>query len=409
MMRAVTFGRSLGSVLINRNVTLLALCQALLVTGNVLLVSVTALIGTSLAADPLLATLPVAVQFGGMMLATLPVSLLMKRIGRRNGFVLGNLIGIGGALLCLSALHYRSLTLFCIGTGFIGACIGISQLYRFAAVDACDGDAKNRAIGLVMTGGIAAALLGPNLAIWSREWLPETLYGGSFIGLIGLYLLVLTALRWIRIPAASAEEISGEQRPLAQIMAQPVFMVAIIGAVVSYAVMALIMNATPLAMTGCGFDFPTTAGVIQWHVLGMFAPSFLTGRMISRYGTSHVMFCGAALMLGCIVINLLGISEWHFSAALLLLGVGWNLLFIGSTSLLTEAYLPAEKARVQGVNDMLVSMSVMLASFFSGVLQNLFGWATVNQAMLPLVLVATIAILLFNRYQLRQPVETLSD
>lgn len=403
-MSAVQPGWGLGSVLINRNVTLLALCQALLVTGNVLLVSVTALIGTLLAVDPLLATLPVAIQFGGMMLATLPVSLLMKRIGRRNGFVLGNVIGIGGALLCLSALHYRSLALFCVGTGLIGACIGISQLYRFAAIDACEGDAKNRAIGLVMTGGIAAAVLGPNLAIWSRDWLPETLYGGSFIGLIGLYLLALSALRGVRIPAASAEEVSGEQRPLAQIMVQPVFMVAVTGAVVSYAVMALIMNATPLAMIGCGFDFPTTAGVIQWHVLGMFAPSFLTGRMISRFGVTQVMFCGAALMLGCIVINLLGISEWHFSAALLLLGVGWNLLFIGSTSLLTDAYLPAEKARVQGINDMLVSMSVMLASFFSGVLQNLFGWEVVNQAMLPLVLIATIAILAFNRHQLRQSI-----
>lgn len=387
----------ISSFLINRNVSLLAICQALLVTGNVLLVSVTALIGDLLTSDPMLATLPVAVQFGGMMVATLPISLLMKRIGRRRGFMLGNLIGILGALVCMTALQYRSLMLFCVGTGLVGACIGIGQLYRFAAVDASDADAKNRAIGLVMTGGLAAALIGPNLAIQSRDWLPETLYAGSFIGLIGLYLLALVALSRVQIPAASQEEVSGEQRPLVEIIRQPVFMVAVLGAMVAFAVMALIMNATPLAMTGCGFDFPTTAGVIQWHVVGMFAPSFLTGRLISRYGVIPVMLSGAVLMLACILINLQGISHLHFTSALLLLGVGWNLLFIGSTSLVTQAYRPAEKARVQGVNDMLVSMSVMLASFFAGALQNLFGWQLVNQAMLPLLVLVVIAILIYHR------------
>ncbi len=389
--------RWIRAVLINRNVALLAICQALLVTGNVLLVSVTALIGNLLSPDPMLATLPVAVQFGGMMIATLPVSLLMKRIGRRGGFVLANLIGICGALVCLAALQYHVLAIFCVGTGLIGACIGISQLYRFAAVDASDSDAKNRAIGLVMSGGLFAALVGPNLAIWSRDWLPHTLYGGSFLGLIGLYLLALIALSRVRIPAATQEEISGAQRPLTQIIRQPVFMLAVLGSLVAYAVMALIMNATPLAMTGCGFDFPTTAGVIQWHVVGMFAPSFLTARLINRFGVIPVMLSGAMLMLACILINLQGISQLHFSGALLLLGVGWNLLFIGSTSLVTEAYQPAEKARVQGINDMLVSMSVMLASFFAGALQNLFGWQLVNQAMLPLLAVVVIAILVFNR------------
>ncbi|MEH6472891.1 MAG: MFS transporter [Halopseudomonas sp.] len=219
----------LRSTLINRDVTLLAGCQALLVTGNVLLVSVTALIGNLLTAEPMLATLPVATQFAGMMVATLPVSLLMKRIGRRRGFVLGNLIGIAGAMVCITGLQFRSLALFCVGTGLIGACIGISQLYRFAAVDASDTDSKNRAIGLVMTGGVAAALIGPNLAVWTREWLPQTLYGGSFIGLIGLYLLALAALSQVRIPPASHEEIQGDQRPLAQIVSQPVFLVAVPG------------------------------------------------------------------------------------------------------------------------------------------------------------------------------------
>ncbi|MFT6914471.1 MAG: putative MFS family arabinose efflux permease [Motiliproteus sp.] len=389
--------KGLKSVFINRDVTLLAICQALLVTGNVLLVSVTALIGNWLTTEPILATLPVAMQFGGMMLATLPVSLLMKRIGRRRGFVLGNIIGIVGAVICLSGLQQRSLALFCIGTGLIGACIGISQLYRFAAVDASDDVSRHRAIGLVMTGGIAAALVGPNLAVWTREWLPQTLYGGSFIGLIGLYLLTLLALSRIRIPPPSSEEVHGQQRPLSEILRQPVFRVAVLGAMVAYAVMALIMTATPLAMSGYGFGFPSTAGVIQWHVLGMFAPSFLTGRLISRYGIIQIMLTGAVLMIVSVLINVQGVSEGHFSIALLLLGVGWNFLYIGSTSLVTQSYRPAEKAKVQGVNDMLVSLAVMLAAFFAGLLQNLFGWQSVNLAMLPLLLLVVAVIVLFHR------------
>ncbi|MEH6824691.1 MAG: MFS transporter [Motiliproteus sp.] len=393
----------LKSHFINRNVTLLATCQALLVTGNVLLVSVSALIGHLLAADPMLATLPVATQFGGMTLATLPASLLMKRIGRRRGFILGNIIGILGAMVCMVGLQLESLLLFCVGTGLIGACIGISQLYRFAAVDASASKSKNRAIGLVMSGGVVAALIGPNLAVWTRDWLPYTQYSGSFIGLISLYLLALLALSWVRIPAPSQEEIRGRQRPLAQIISQPVFLVAVLGAMVSYAVMALIMTATPLAMNSCGFDFPTTAGVIQWHVLGMFAPSFLTGRLLSRFGVIRIMLLGAALMIACILVNLQGISEVHFSVALLLLGVGWNFLFIGSTSLVTEAYLPAEKAKVQGMNDLLVALTVMLSTFFAGVLQNLFGWQQVNQAMLPLLFFIAAAVIVFHRQRLINP------
>ncbi|MFT5721618.1 MAG: putative MFS family arabinose efflux permease [Motiliproteus sp.] len=389
--------KRLQSVLINRDVALLATCQALLVTGNVLLVSVTSLIGNRLTTEPILATLPVAMQFGGMMLATLPVSLLMKRIGRRRGFILGNLIGIVGAAICLSGLQLSSLLLFCIGTGLIGACIGISQLYRFAAVDASNDASRHRAIGLVMTGGIVAALVGPNLAVWTREWLPQTLYGGSFIGLIGLYLLTLLALSRIRIPPPSAEEIHGQQRPLSEILRQPVFRVAVFGAMVAYAVMALIMTATPLAMSGCGFGFPSTAGVIQWHVLGMFAPSFLTGHLISRYGIIPIMLTGTVLMIVSVLINLAGVSEGHFTIALLLLGVGWNFLYIGSTSLVTQSYRLAEKAKVQGINDMLVSLAVMLSAFFAGVLHNLFGWQSVNLAMLPLLLLVVAVIVVFHR------------
>ena len=388
------------SWLINRNVALLAGCQALLVTGNVLLVSVLALIGNQLADQPALATLPVAVQFLGTMLAAYPASLLMKRIGRRAGFWLANGLGISGALVCLWALKLQALPLFCIGAALVGACIGICQMYRFAAVDVSDEAHKHRAISLVMGGGLVAALLGPNLAVWSRDWLPEVLYGGSYVALIGLYLLSIAALGAVRIPAPADEEAYGAQRPMGQIVRQPVFIVAVLGAVVAYAAMVLIMNATPLSMVACGFSFAATAGVIQWHVVGMFAPSFITGRLIGRFGVTRIMLLGAVLMIACILVNLQGITELHFTSALLLLGVGWNFLFIGSTSLLTEAYQPAEKAKVQGINEMLVSLTVMFASFFSGMLQNLQGWDWVNQSMLPPLVLIVVAIVWYGRLSL---------
>ncbi|WP_243633744.1 MFS transporter [Motiliproteus coralliicola] len=388
---------ALSSFFINRSVALLALCQALLTTGNVLLVSVLALIGNQLADQPALATLPVAIQFLGTMLAAYPASLLMKRIGRRAGFWIGNGLGIVGALVAFWALGRESLLLFCFGSALIGACIGISQLYRFAAVDVSDEAHKHRAISLVMAGGLVAALVGPALAIWSRDWLPDLLYGGNYLALVLIYLLAITALGWVRVPPSSDEEVHGQARPIAEVVRQPVFIVAVLGAVVAYAVMVLIMNATPLSMQACGFSFGITAGVIQWHVLGMFAPSFITGRLISRFGVTTIMLVGSVLMIGCILVNLQGIGRWHFTSALILLGVGWNFLFIGSTSLLTEAYRPAEKARAQGINEMLVSMSVMVASFCSGLLQNLWGWDWVNLAMAPPLLLVVVAIVWLSR------------
>nr|WP_246480507.1 MFS transporter [Motiliproteus sediminis] len=376
---------------------LLALCQALLISGNILLVAVTALIGQELALSPLLATLPVAIQFGGMMVATLPASLLMKRIGRRRGFVLGNLVGIAGAMVALLGLWWGLFALFCCGTFLLGCCIGISQLYRFAAVDASPAEQKHRAISWVMSGGLLAAVLGPNLAIWTRDWLPEVLYAGSFAGLVGLYLLALALLGLVRIPPPSSAEVEGEERPLAEVARQPVFVVAVLGAMVSYAVMALIMTATPLAMLACGHSFAATAGVIQWHVLGMFAPSFVTGRLISRFGTGPMMLAGCALMIACILINLQGVSEWHFLLALGVLGIGWNFLYISATGLVTDAYQPAEKARVQGLNDVLVSVTVMAATFGAGALQNALGWAPVNLIMLAPLVGMVMVLLWFER------------
>lgn len=380
----------------NRNVLLLALCQALLTTGNVLLVSVTALIGRTLSPAPELTTLPVAMQFVGLMMATIPASLIMKRIGRKNGFYLGNSIGIGGALACVLALNESLFGLFCVGTFLLGIGIGFGTLYRFAAVEVCAPEQKNRAISLVMAGGVIAAVAGPALAVSSQQWIDDVPFQGAFVGLLLLYSIALMLLSLIRVPAASAEEQSGEQRPVLAIVSQPDFIAAVVTGMVGYAVMNLLMTATPLAMDRCGFAFNTVANVIEWHVLGMFVPSFFTGSLVNRFGIRPLIYTGAALLIVCILINLSGTSQWHFFIALLCLGVGWNFMFIPATQLITTTYRPAEKSKAQASNEFLVFSVVTVSALSSGWLESSLGWFTMNWMMLPVVLWA-VAVVWFTR------------
>ncbi len=381
----------------NRSVILLSLCQALLGTGNVLLIAVNGLIGKSLSPTPALITLPIAMQFVGLMLATIPASLIMQRIGRRNGFYLGNSVGIIGALISALALVYQTFPLFCFGTLLLGVGIGFGTLYRFAAVEACPPEEKNRAISLVMLGGVLAAVVGPALAVESRNWVSDQMFVGSFLGLVGLYVLALLLLTGVKIPKPQVlTEAEGVQRSLLEIVSQPIFIVAVVVGMVSYAVMNLLMTATPLAMARCGFSFPQTAWVIEWHVLGMFLPSFFTGRLIQRFGTIFMMQLGGALMLLCIAVNLNGQSEWHFWSALFLLGLGWNFMFISATSLVTGAYTESERAKTQATNEFLVFGMVTLSALSSGWLEVSFGWETMNWLMVPVVLWAMLTVLVFS-------------
>jgi len=388
----------------NRNVVLLSLCQALLTTGNILLVAVTGLIGQQLAPDVSMITLPVAFQFLGLMSATIPASLIMGRIGRRNGFYLGTSVGISGAVLAVVALQAGLFPLFCVATFLLGIGIGFGTLYRFAAVEACDKGEAPRAISLVMAGGVLAAVLGPNLAVYSRELFPDTSFTGAFVALVVLYVIALALLSLIRMPKAHSESAEGEARPLAEVLLQPTFITAVVVAMVSYTVMVLLMTATPLAMQRCGFSFESAATVIEWHVLGMFVPSFFTGRLITRFGVRNIMQLGGVLFLACIALNLHGTSEWHFRAALLLLGVGWNFMFIGATQLVTTTYRPAEKARTQAANEFLVFSMVTLASLGAGWMEAELGWETTNMLMLPLVLWAMLVIVWFSRRKAAVPV-----
>lgn len=379
----------------NRDVWLLALCQALLNTGNVLLVSVNALIGQQLAPTETLITLPVAFQFVGLMLATIPASLVMQRIGRRNGFLLGNLIGLSGALICLSALQATSFSRFCLGTTLLGVGIGFGMLYRFAAVEVCNKGYESRAISMVMLGGIIAAVLGPNLAVYSRDFQWGGDFSGAFAVLAGVYLLALVLLLRIHIPPM-VRETEGMARPLREIMLQPRFVIAVLSGMVSFAVMNLLMTATPLAMSRCGYPFSSAANVIEWHVLGMYLPSFFTGHLIRRFGEVRLMKTGALVMLACIAVNLHGQSEWHFWVALFLLGVGWNWMFICATSFLTKAYAPVEKAKAQAANEFLVFGMVTCSALAAGWLESSLGWATMNILMIPVVGFTLLAIFLLE-------------
>src|SRR5690606_3275165 len=342
----------------NRNVLLLALCQALMLTGTSLLLSTSALVGARLADTPTLATLPLALQFLGMMMSSFTASMLMKHIGRKAGFIGGLVLAICGAWLCAVSIYSGNFLGFCAGSVLMGMFNGVGQYYRFTAAEVAPAEFKARAISYVLAGGVLAAFMGPNLARFTRDIVEGSQFGGSYMSLIAVYGLSIVFISLTRIPPPSDIERSSGGRPLSRIIAQPVFFVAVLGALVGYGVMNLVMAATPLAMEGCGFDFGPTSQVIQWHVVGMFLPSFFTGRLIERYGVLNIMMTGGVLMLGCIAVNLHGVTYPHFLVALVLLGIGWNFLFIGGTTLLTEAYTPAEKAKTQGINDFIVSTTV---------------------------------------------------
>lgn len=375
-----------------KNVVLLALCQALSMAGSSLVITVSAIVGTMIAADKTLATLPLAFQMTAMMLTTIPASLAMKRFGRRAGFLFGIVTGICGALLATLAIFERDFVLFCIGTAIMGVQMGFAQFYRFAAADTASPEFKGKAISLVLAGGVLAAVLGPNLAKWGRDLFDPVTFAGSYATIAVLWLIPLVLLLFIDIPRPTLEERRQSGRPLLVIMRQPVFVVAIVSAIVAYAMMNMVMTSTPLAMLACGLEFEDAAFVIQWHVLGMYAPAFFTGSLIARFGVLNVMLAGAVLMLGCVAINLSGQDITRFWLALVLLGVGWNFLFVGATTLLTETYVPAEKAKVQAANDFLVFGSVSISAFSSGMMQNAFGWDIVNMMALPFLVVALFMV-----------------
>ena len=371
----------------------LALAQALPTTGNILLVAVSALIGKQLASHPALVTAPVASQFLGLILATLPAAFLMQKLGRKKVFVIGNVFGIIGALVAIQALLSASLLLFTLGIFLTGIAIGIAQQYRFAALDECRAESHAKAISVVMSGGVLAAFIGPNLAIWSQNWFSQNVYVGAFVGLAVLYVLALLLIVCLPLKSHTlTKQASAEVRTYRELWQQPLFVAAIASGAIGYGVMVFLMTATPLAMHHHDYAFPDIAVVIQWHVLGMFVPSFFTGHLIKKHGLKPIILLGCALLIISALINLFGQSYVHFFTSLVLLGIGWNFTFIGATQLVSLTYRPQEKGKVQGMNDFLVFTTAAIASLFAGQTVETIGWMWVNLISLPLIAVAMLLI-----------------
>jgi predicted MFS family arabinose efflux permease len=375
---------------LNRNVLQLSLAQAVQLSVSSLMVTSASIIGAQLATNKALATLPLALQFVAVMLTTIPASMLMGAIGRRLGFLFATVIGLLGASCCLIGIYQGSFLLFCIGCLGTGIYTGFAHYFRFAATEVVPAGRKNNAISYVLAGGVLAAVIGPNLAHYSKDVFTIT-YLGIMLSVIVLYSLNGINFLFMQLPQPLPPDFRQATRPLMRIAAQPAFLVAVASAAIGYSIMVLLMTATPLEMTHQQHDFGDVAFVIQWHVLGMFVPSFFTGHLINRFGAPKIILAGTLFMMFCVATNFYGSSVTHFWAALLALGVGWNFMFIGGTSLLTETYAPEESAKAQALNDFVVFSSAAAASFGAGALLHLVGWELINYVVLPLILLTILA------------------
>ena len=368
----------------NRNLWLLTICQGLFLTNNVTFIAINGLVGLSLAPLGWMATLPVMAYVVGGALSTGLVAHTQRRFGRKTSFQLGLLVGLASALLCCYAAYSRNFWLLVVATLVAGYYNANAQLYRFAAAELALPAFREKAISLVMAGGLIGAVAGPNLAASTRS-LTEVPFAGAYLALAGVALLAMGLLAFIEFPPPPPKHASGGGRPLGVIMRQPVFIVAAAAGALGYGVMNLLMAATPIAMQVCGLPFSDVAWVLEWHVIGMFAPGFFTGHLIKRYGTLPVMTAGLALNMACVLIALSGVEFQHFVAALFLLGLGWNFLFTGATTLALTAYRPEEKDKAQGALNFCVFAVLALSSLASGVLVTTQGWTLLNLgSLLPL-------------------------
>jgi len=367
---------------------LLIALQALLFTNNVSLIVVNGLAGLAIADTKLMATLPVTGYVLGGAIWAMPAAAVMTRYGRRVGYTIGSLVAMLGSVMAWYAMTQKSLALLCFATFVLGLYNAFGASLRFAAADVADlhrPTFRARAISLVVTGGIAGGVIGPELAKWSSEWLP-TRFAGTYLTLVGFALVSLVLVQLLRLPARRGPVVGGSVRPLPEILRQPVCWFAIMTTALGYGIMNLLMVATPLAMEVCRHPFSSAALVIEWHVVGMFAPGLLTGTLIARFGVMPIIVTGCVLMLACVGIALSGVDLMQFLSALFLLGVGWNFMYTGGTTLLTGAYRPAERIKVQGFMDLCVFSVMVTSSASSGALLFVNGWALLNLLALPFVL-----------------------
>jgi len=376
----------------NRNLWLLALCQGLFLTNNVTFIAINGLVGLSLAPFGWMATLPVMGYVVGGALSTPLVAKTQARFGRRASFQIGLAVAAFSAMLGAWAVIEHQFWVLVAATVIAGYYSANGQLYRFAAAELALPAFREKAVSLVLAGGLIGAVAGPNLAARSRSLL-EVPFAGAYIALAIVALAAMALMALIKFPEVIAPKGPQNQgRSLGTIMRQPVFAVACISAALSYGVMNLLMAATPLAMQQCGLGFDDAALVLEWHVIGMFAPGFFTGHLIKRFGTLTIMGVGALLNLLCIAVALTGVELHQFVISLFLLGVGWNFLFTGSTTLSLGAYRPEEKDRAQAAINFCVFAVMALTSFASGALVTTQGWTLLNLGSLFPVVLTTMVL-----------------
>ncbi len=376
----------------NANLLLLALCQGLFLTNNVTFIAINGLVGLSLAPLGWMATLPVMGYVVGGALSTGLVARTQSRYGRRGSFQIGLAVGLFSALLCAYAAWSQNFWLLVLSTMIAGYYSANGQLYRFAAAELSAENFREKAVSLVLAGGLIGAIVGPNLASRTKNIL-DTPFMGAYLALGVVAIVGMVLMQFIQFPPVPAKKAGADAgRPLGEIMRQPVFIVAALAASLSYGVMNLLMAATPLAMQVCGFGFSDAALVLEWHVIGMFAPGFFTGHLIRKFGTLTIMGVGVVLNLVCIAIALSGVDLHQFLIALFLLGVGWNFLFTGSTTLSMKAWTPAEKDRGQAAINFFVFATMAFTSFASGALVTTQGWTWLNIGSIVPVVLAGLAV-----------------
>jgi MFS family permease len=389
MTQALSFLHSLRA-----QMSVLFAAQALLLTSNVTFIAINALAGASLASHPMLATLPIAMQALASAVSSYPSSQLMARFGRRVGFTVGACFGIVGSLIAAWGMVLHSLVLLCLGTFMAGVYNGMGQYLRFAAADVAQQfkpSFKAQAIAIVLAGGVIGGVIGPEAAKLTRGAM-DTAFLATYLSLAVFATIALAVVQCLRLESSADAAVkpneSAALMSVRQVLSNPQVLAAVLCGAVAYGAMNLLMVATPLAMQVCGYSFNQTAWVIEWHVIAMFAPGFFTGKLNDRFGVRPMMFAGGALTMVAAAINISGTSVWHFWCALVLLGLGWNWLFTGATTLLTSTYNAASKARVQGINDTIVFSTLVFSSLSSGVLVASYGWVLMNAVCLVLVALA---------------------
>jgi len=383
-----SFSAPIDDRLARRNARVLAVAQALSGANNTVIASTGGILGVMLAPDKGLATLPITVMVVGMWLGTLPVGVLAKRVGRRFALQVSCAFGVLSGLISSAAVFQGSFWLFLVGCFCAGLYAAGHQSYRFAACDTASSSFLPKAVSWVLAGGVVAGVIGPQLVIFTKDLWPPYLFAATYLGQAVVALLAAGVLALVRIPRPVPESPPRTGRPLAEIARMPRFIVAVACGVVSFTMMNLVMTSAPVAMVGCGHSVTDATLGIQWHVLAMYGPSFVTGALIVRFGLDRVILAGLLLIALSAVIGLTGLTVAHFWTALVLLGIGWNFAFIGATTMVTQCHRPEERNKVQAFNDFLIFGSMAIGSFSSGKLLATLGWSAVNEVVLPFVVIA---------------------